>query len=218
IWWLTKLGFTPAEALVAATATSADILGQSADNGRIAPGQRADLVLIAGRPDERITDLWKVARVFVSGREIALAPLRALVNGVAPTPLPLHIMPGPIDTGARGDGRTDLDTLPVESTDSGVDHSHLDFVRPGSDDPKAPERPVFLIAHMGAKPRPFAQLVLPLTQGAVQLADARGFTGVAFDARGSGRYDLLFDSYAINDDDWFRTGFEAGEVRHTFHI
>lgn len=218
IWWLTKLGFTPAEALVAATATSADILGQSADNGRIAPGQRADLVLIAGRPDDRITDLWKVARVFVSGREIALAPLRALVNGAAPTPLPLHIMPGPIDTGARGDGRTDLDTLPVESTDSGVDHSHLDFVRPGSDDPKSPDRPVFLIAHMGAKPRPFAQLVLPLTQGAVQLADARGFTGVAFDARGSGRYDLLFDSYAINDDDWFRTGFEAGEVRHTFHI
>ena len=34
---------------------------------------------------------------------------------------------------------------------------------------------------------PFAQLIVPLTQGAVQLADARGFTGVAFDARGAAR-------------------------------
>ena len=218
ITWLTRLGFTPAEALVAATATSADILGQAADHGRIAPGQRADLVLIAGKPDERIADLWNVARVFVSGREIALAPLRALVAGAAPTPLPVRIMPGPIDTGARRDGRTDLDTLPVESTDSGIDHSHLDFVQPGSDDPRGTAKPRFLVAQMGAKARPFAQLILPLTPGAIQLADARGFTGVAFDARGSGAYDLVFDSYAISGDAWFRTGFTAGETRRSVHI
>ena len=218
IGWLTRLGFTPAEALVAATVTSADILGQSADHGRIAPGQRADLVLIDGRPDERIADLWNVARVFVSGQEIALAPLRALVAGDAPTPLPVRVMPGPIDTGARRDGRTDLDTLPVESTDSGVDHSHLDFVQPGTDDPRGTVKPRFLIAQMGAKARPFAQLILPLTPGAIELADARGFTGVAFDARGSGAYDLVFDSYALSDDAWFRTGFTAGETRRTVHI
>ena len=218
IGWLTRLGFTPAEALVAATATSADILGQSGDHGQIAPGQRADLVLVAGKPDERIADLWNVARVFVSGREIALAPLRALVAGTAPTPLPVRVMPGPIDTGARRDGRTDLDTLSVESTDSGVDHSHLDFVQPGSDDPRGTAKPRFLIAQMGAKARPFAQLILPLTPGAIQLADARGFTGVAFDARGSGAYDLVFDSYALSDDAWFRTGFTAGETLRSVHI
>ena len=71
---------------------------------------------------------------------------------------------------------------------------------------------------MGAKARPFAQLILPLTPGAVHLADARGFTGVAFDARGSGAYDLVFDSYAISDDAWFRTGFTAGEARRSVHI
>ena len=218
IGWLTRLGFTPAEALVAATATSADILGQSGDHGRIAPGQRADLVLVAGKPDERIADLWNVARVFVSGREIALAPLRALVAGAAPTPLPVRVMPGPIDTGTRRDGRTDLDTLPVESTDSGIDHSHLDFVQPGSEDPRNIAKPRFLVAQMGAKARPFAQLILPLTPGAIQLADARGFTGVAFDARGNGAYDLLFDSYALSGDAWFRTGFTAGETRRSVHI
>lgn len=218
IEWLTKLGFTPAEALVAATATSAGIIGQSGDHGRIAPGQRADLALINGRPDERIDDLWNVARVFVSGRDIALGPLRALIDGAAPTPMPVHVMPGPIDTGARADGRTDLDTLPVESTEPGVDHSHLDFVRPGGDDPRGTVKPLFLIAHLGAKPRPFAQLILPLTPGAIELADARGFAGVAFDARGSGKYDLLFDSYALPDDDWFHAGFAAGATRCGVHL
>ena len=37
--------------------------------------------------------------------------------------MPVTKMAGPIDTGARSDGRTDLDTLPVESTESGTDHS-----------------------------------------------------------------------------------------------
>ena len=97
--------FTPAEALHAATMVSADILGQSANHGRIAKGQRADLVLVNGRPDENIADLWKVARVFVSGREVPLAPLHQLLDGDAPTPLPVHKMAGPIDTGARSDGR-----------------------------------------------------------------------------------------------------------------
>lgn len=218
IGWMTRLGFTPAQALVAATATSADILGKSTDHGRIAPGQRADLVLIDGKPDEQIDDLWNVARVFVSGREVPLAPLRALVDGAAPTPLPVHIMPGPIDTGARADGRTDLGTLPVESTDSGVDHSHLDFVRPGGDPARAAARPMFLIAHLGAKAEPFAQLIVPLTRGAIQLADAREFTGIAFDARGAGRYELVFDSYALPDENWFHTGFDAGDARRSIRI
>ena len=218
ITWLTRLGFTPAEALVAATATSAAIIGKTADHGRIVPGQRADLVLIDGRPDEAIADLWNVARVFVSGREVALGPLRALVDGTAPTPIPVHVMRGPIDTGARTDGRTDLDTLPVESTDSGIDHSHLDFVRPGSDERRMPGAPTFMIAQMGARARPFAQLILPLTPGAIELADARGFAGVAFDARGNGNYELIFDSYAIPDDNWFRAGFRAGETRCAVRI
>ena len=207
ITWLTRLGFTPAEALVAATSTSAGIIGQDKDHGRIAPGMRADLVLYTGQPDQRIADLWTVARVFVSGREAPLPALRQLLNGAAPTPLPVHKMAGPIDTGARSDGRTDLDTLPVESTEAGVDHSHLDYVRPDEGDDKR----LFLVAHLGSRPRPFAQLILPLTRGAVQLADARGFTGIAFEARGMGNYVMLFDSYAIDNDMRFKAGFTAGE-------
>jgi hypothetical protein len=116
-------------------------------------------------------------------------------------------MAGPIDTGARSDGRTDLDTLPVESTEAGVDHSHLDYVRPDECDDKR----LFLVAHLGSRPRPFAQLILPLTRGAIQLADARGFTGIAFEARGMGNYVMLFDSYGIDNDMRFKADFTAGE-------
>lgn len=61
-------GFTPAEALAAATSVSARIM-HARRHGRIAPGQRADLVLTGGRPDERIEDLYDVRKVVLSGRE-----------------------------------------------------------------------------------------------------------------------------------------------------
>lgn len=214
IKWLTRLGFTASEALVAATSVSADILGQSADHGRIAPGQRADIVLTGGRPDADIEGLHDIRRVFVAGKEIALKPLRRMIDGDAPSPLPARKMTGPIDTGARADGRTDLDTLPVESTESGIDHSHLDFVRTGT----GAERRLFLLARMGAAPRPFAQAILPLTKGAIQRADAHGFTGVSFDARGAGRFQLLVDGYGIDDPEWFRTPFAADEAPRELRI
>ncbi|MDH7971162.1 amidohydrolase family protein [Sphingomonas sp. AR_OL41] len=214
ISWLSKLGLTPSEALVAATSGSAAIIGQDKDHGRIAAGQRADLVLYAGQPDQRIADLWKVSRVFVAGREAPLAALRAALASSTPTALPVHKMAGPIDSGVRSDGRTDLDTLPVESTEAGVDHSHLDFVRPD----EGADRRLFMVAHLGARPRPFAQLILPLTRGAVELADARGFTGVAFDARGAGDYVMMFDSYGLDDDARFKAGFTAGAATREIRL
>ncbi|HEX9933286.1 MAG TPA: amidohydrolase family protein [Allosphingosinicella sp.] len=201
---LTEHGFTPAEALAAATGVSAGILRAGEEHGRIAPGQRADLILVAGRPDQRIEDLYEVRRVFVAGREVPLPPLRRLIDSDEPSPLPAHRMTGPLDTGARADGRSDLDTLPVATNEGGTDHSELNFVRE--------RRRLFLVARFGAAAQPHASLVLPLTRGAVHLADARGFTGIAFQARGTGRYALLLESYALEGRDSFRAGFTAGET------
>ena len=209
----TELGFTPAEALAAATGVSAAILRQAEDHGRIAAGQRADLILVGGRPDQRIEDLYDLRRVFVGGREVALPPLRRLVDSDAYSPLPVHRMPGPIDTGARADGRTDLDTLPVATSEAGTDHSHLHLTRDRTGR-------MFLLAEMGAAPQPFASLVVPLTPGAIHLADARGFTGISFDARGTGRYALILESYGVNAPDLHRAAFSPGgrlrEIRIPF--
>ncbi len=211
IGWLAKLGFTPAEALAAATSVSAGILRQGSDHGRIAPGQRADLVLTGGRPDEDIAHLHDVRRVFVGGREMPLDRMARQLADDRPSPLPAHRMTGPIHSGAGPAGRTDLDTLPVEGTDPGTDHSHLDLT-------SLPGGRLFLTAGMGAAPKPFAELHLPLTRGSVQLADASGFSGIAFEARGTGDYALLLNSYAIHPRSWFRASFEAGETPREIRI
>ncbi|HYI39548.1 MAG TPA: amidohydrolase family protein [Allosphingosinicella sp.] len=211
IGWLVKLGFTPAEALNAATQVSADILRQGAGHGRIAAGQRADLVLTGGRPDQNVADLHDVRRVFVAGREMPLERLARQLADDRPSPLPAQRMTGPIHSGAGPAGRTDLDTLPVEGTDPGFDHSHLDLAH-------APGGRLLLMAGMGAAPKPFAELQLPLTRGAVELADASGFTGIAFEARGAGAYALWLNSYALHPRSWFRASFEAGEARREIRI
>ncbi len=211
IGWLARLGFTPAEALAAATTVSAGILRQGGNHGRIAPGQRADLVLTGGRPDERIADLHDVRRVFVAGREMPLERLAQRLADPGMSPLPVNRMTGPIHTGAGPAGRTDLDTLPVEGTDPGMDHSHLDLT-------PMPGGRLFLTAGMGSAPTPFAELHLPLTRGSIQLADASGFSGLAFEARGSGDYALLLNSYGIHPRSWFRASFAAGEARGEIRI
>ncbi|MFN6935267.1 MAG: amidohydrolase family protein, partial [Tsuneonella sp.] len=125
IWWLAQLGLSPAEALVAATKTSAEIVDKDGDRGTIEVGKRADLVLIGGSPDRDIDDIWNVARVWQDGREVPLAELRAMRDRPTKSVMPVEKMTGPVLSQAREDGRTDLDTLPVATTDPGIDHSHL---------------------------------------------------------------------------------------------
>jgi imidazolonepropionase-like amidohydrolase len=208
-----EMGFTPAEALAAATSVSAGILARGPGHGRIATGQRADLILVQGRPDQRIEDLYAVRRVFVAGREVELPRLRALLDSDEYSPLPVHRVTGPIDGGGRADGRTDLGTLPVGTYEPGVDHSHLHHVRARGDRPRT-----FLAARMGAAPQPYANLVLPFTPGAIHLADARGFSGIAIEASGTGRYTLLLEVYGIDGRDAFRTAFSPGEAFRELRI
>ena len=71
---------------------------------------------------------------------------------------------------------------------------------------------------MGAAPQPFANLVLPLTKGSIHVADASGFTGIAFDARGNDRYRLSLESYGINGRNAFGAPFEAGSETKEIRI
>lgn len=65
-------GFTPYEALQAATIRSSEILGRSGDLGGLAPGFIADVVLIAADPLSRIENLAEVNHVIKDG-EIAFS-------------------------------------------------------------------------------------------------------------------------------------------------
>ena len=66
---LVEVGFTPAEALKAATATSATAVGLE-DRGTIEPGKVADLAAFAGDPTKDIGALSRVEAVFQAGRRV----------------------------------------------------------------------------------------------------------------------------------------------------
>ncbi|MBI4886467.1 MAG: amidohydrolase family protein [Acidobacteria bacterium] len=69
-------GMTPMQALVAATRNSAEILGLS-DLGVVAAGKSADFVVLDANPLDEITNTRRISQVFLRGREVNRARLRA---------------------------------------------------------------------------------------------------------------------------------------------
>lgn len=60
-------GFTIPQALTAATRTNADLLGMADRLGTLEVGKLADVIVVVGRPDERLEDLEKVDLVIRNG-------------------------------------------------------------------------------------------------------------------------------------------------------
>jgi imidazolonepropionase-like amidohydrolase len=66
-----EAGLTPAQALQVATRNGALYTRTSNDRGRIAPGMRADLVLVDGDPTTNIGDIRKIAMVITQGKLVS---------------------------------------------------------------------------------------------------------------------------------------------------
>jgi imidazolonepropionase-like amidohydrolase len=71
---LVVAGLSPAGALLAATRDAARALRADGDLGTVEPGKLADLVLVAGRPWERIEDVRAVRLVIQAGRVVVDRP------------------------------------------------------------------------------------------------------------------------------------------------
>ncbi len=80
--YLVEAGLTPYQALRAATVNAALALGQ-ADSGIVAPGMRADLLLLEANPLEDIANTRRIAAVVLDGVYLSRADLDALLEQVA---------------------------------------------------------------------------------------------------------------------------------------
>ncbi len=72
-----QAGFTPAEALAAATIVPARLVGQDKKTGSIRVGKVADLVLVDGDPSTRISDLRQTRTVMLGGKLLDADALRS---------------------------------------------------------------------------------------------------------------------------------------------
>ena len=70
-----QAGMTPMEAIRSATIVPARAMKLDREAGTIEAGKRADLILVAGRPDREISDIRKVKTVIAAGRAYDCAEL-----------------------------------------------------------------------------------------------------------------------------------------------
>jgi len=76
---LVKAGLTPAEAIVAATSTSAEFLGLN-ELGTLAPSKRADFLVLDANPLDNIANTRKISAVYLRGRPVDREALRKKWN------------------------------------------------------------------------------------------------------------------------------------------
>ena len=208
-------GLPPLAALAAATGNSAKALGVDNERGAIASGKLADLVLVNGAPHRNINDLEKISRIWLGGKEQDRAQMARNLSTSAPTVLPAGTAQEKLDDLERPDGRTQLDTLWIDSTDGGHDHSQVLFQRTLRD---SNNHALAILARMSEKERPFVRLSLPLSRGAVTPVDVRAFRGVRFDARGEGNYRFITPTTGVRDGNFYQAAFNAGAKWQTVKI
>ena len=211
---LVDSGLTPMQAITAGTSTSARLIGEDDQRGIIAPGMIADLLLVKGSPDQDIHEIENTSAVFLGGRQLDLQSLESSIQSPQFTPLPEHAISAKIYDAEREDGRTELDTMLVDSTDTGPDHSRILFARTL----RKRGHGLSILAKMSPKQSPFVDLVIPFTKGAVEPADISSFKGIQFSTRGDGNYSILLDTYGARKSSWPLASFTGKPQWRTVRI
>lgn len=178
---LVRAGLTPAQALTAATHSSAVLIGQDRDRGVIAVGMRADITVFDGRPWNRISDIHNVAMTMVDGKPLyGLDAPPAESRPGWPTPAKATKL---VDDFERTDGRSSLNTLRTDTMDRGPDRTvEVSGIMP-RDGGKG--HVLFMTAVMAQQKTPYAGVSIPLSAGAILPVDVSAYHGISFQVRGA---------------------------------
>jgi hypothetical protein len=82
LYLMVKAGLTPMQALQTATSVPAQFLNRATQQGSIAPGQRADLVLLDASPLNDISNTEKISAVMLNGKYLDRSDLDKLLGDV----------------------------------------------------------------------------------------------------------------------------------------
>ncbi len=200
-------GLTPLEAITAATGNSAKALKVDDERGTIAVGKLADLVLVDGAPHQNIAEIERIKTVWFGGREVDREKLSQEITAPQQTKIPARPATELIDDFERADGRSQIDTLWLNTNDPSHDHSKAIFGRTLRE---ANNHVLAAMAQMSVQPRPFVRLNVPLSHGAIEPVDVRAFRGVRFDVRGDGDYRLVVPTREVRSTaNFFQAPFKA---------
>jgi len=266
---LVAAGLPPLDAAAALTGGGAWALGLQSDRGLLAPGMRADLVVVAGDPTASLDALAHVERVFLGGTEVdreallrvpAAAPPPA-VTASQPAPTPAPAAPGPKSSRSgrtRGSKARASETPPPVSAAPAPADAPADAAAPPapSTAPLATERlrdallddfergdgvsavgpgwvgsasdtattlimgrvvkglrdhALLVSARMGAGQDPVARASLKLDPSD-RPVDVSRFRGLRFDARGEGRYRVVFVTRGVTDGRYHESYFSGSPL------
>ena len=79
---MAEAGMTPAQVIVAATSRAAEFLALP-DRGTVAPGKRADLLVLDANPLDDIRNTRRIAALYIAGRAVDRGAIKASLLGRA---------------------------------------------------------------------------------------------------------------------------------------
>jgi imidazolonepropionase-like amidohydrolase len=188
---LVRAGLSPQQALAAATSGPARAFGLD-DRGRIAPGSRADLVLVDGDPLADITATRAIATIWKNGHMVdrAIAPVDAPAAAVLRTGPVSHF-----DEASLG-ATQGMDWIPTtDRIAGGASVVDLQPTGPGALASRGAMRIAGTVA--AGAPWPWAGALYSPGAAPMQAVDGRAIRELVFQARGDGReYAVLLFSGA----------------------
>jgi imidazolonepropionase-like amidohydrolase len=218
---LVQAGLTPEQALIAATSAPARAF-KLADRGRIAPGMRADMILVAGDPLKDITDTRNLVRIWKGGVLFERpVPAQAPAQAAAPmAPVPALPANGLVSDFEDGKLAASFGSGWSESTDKrfgGVSEVKAEVVSGGAQGSKhalkisGEVKPGFAFPWSGAVFMTGAQPMAP-----ANLADVQA---LEFWMQGDGAITVMLFAANLGQQPSMKT-FEAGKewTKYTFPI